>query len=264
MRHHSEGGGVPVGEPLVESAVSASASRARRARRGRRRRGRGRHGRRAVIASTVQVAVRVELLGDLDDEVAVVVLESCSRGRGGVGLLRGRSASPSRCRTSQSRSDAARLLAEEAGVCLLALLLLALRVPRPSPRARRRCPQRRAMTEFGDVGMVVIDPIGNHIAGKDSNSETDIRDAICAAKRPRRRTHRDGLRRSSPLREGLYKRRARRDPRLERVGTGSTSCHRRGERRRRPAGSRTSSASRATVSRPARPGRVLPGSKVCC
>ena len=35
-----------------------------------------------------------------------------------------------------------------------------------------------AMTEFGDIGMVVIDPVGNHISGKNSNSETDIRDAI--------------------------------------------------------------------------------------
>jgi hypothetical protein len=37
---------------------------------------------------------------------------------------------------------------------------------------------RRAMTEFGEVGMLVIDPVGNHITGKDSNSDTDIRDAI--------------------------------------------------------------------------------------
>ncbi len=36
----------------------------------------------------------------------------------------------------------------------------------------------RAMTEFADVGMVVIDPVGNHISGKESNSETDVRDAI--------------------------------------------------------------------------------------
>lgn len=36
----------------------------------------------------------------------------------------------------------------------------------------------RAMTEFGDVGMLVVDPIGNHIAGKNSNSDGDIRDAI--------------------------------------------------------------------------------------
>jgi hypothetical protein len=37
---------------------------------------------------------------------------------------------------------------------------------------------RHAMHEFGDVGMLAIDPVGNHIAGKDSNSDTDIRDAI--------------------------------------------------------------------------------------
>ena len=37
---------------------------------------------------------------------------------------------------------------------------------------------RAAMTDFGDVGMLVIDPIGNHITGKNSNSDTDIRDAI--------------------------------------------------------------------------------------
>jgi hypothetical protein len=36
----------------------------------------------------------------------------------------------------------------------------------------------RAMAELGDVGMLVLDPVGNHIAGKNSNSETDIRDAI--------------------------------------------------------------------------------------
>lgn len=36
----------------------------------------------------------------------------------------------------------------------------------------------RAMSVFGDVGMLVVDPIGNHISGKNSDSETDIRDAI--------------------------------------------------------------------------------------
>ena len=55
---------------------------------------------------------------------AVAVFDVCSRGRGGeVGLLRGRSASPSRCRSRQSRSDAAWLAGEERAVCLLALLL---------------------------------------------------------------------------------------------------------------------------------------------
>ena len=29
-----------------------------------------------------------------------------------------------------------------------------------------------------EVGLVIVDPIGNHIAGKSSNAETDIRDAI--------------------------------------------------------------------------------------
>lgn len=37
---------------------------------------------------------------------------------------------------------------------------------------------RRAMSDFGYVGMLVVDPIGNHISGKNSDSETDIRDAI--------------------------------------------------------------------------------------
>jgi Bifunctional DNA primase/polymerase, N-terminal/AAA domain/Primase C terminal 1 (PriCT-1) len=37
---------------------------------------------------------------------------------------------------------------------------------------------RRISSEVGDVGLIVIDPLGNHIAGKNSNSETDIRDAI--------------------------------------------------------------------------------------
>jgi putative DNA primase/helicase len=36
----------------------------------------------------------------------------------------------------------------------------------------------RAMADMGEVGMLVLDPVGNHIAGKNSNSETDIRDAI--------------------------------------------------------------------------------------
>jgi hypothetical protein len=36
----------------------------------------------------------------------------------------------------------------------------------------------RKMTEIADVGLLIIDPVGNHIAGKDSSSETDIRDAI--------------------------------------------------------------------------------------
>jgi hypothetical protein len=37
---------------------------------------------------------------------------------------------------------------------------------------------RRAMAELGEVGMLVIDPVGNHITGKNSNADTDIRDAI--------------------------------------------------------------------------------------
>lgn len=37
---------------------------------------------------------------------------------------------------------------------------------------------RRAMTEFGDVGMLALDPISNHISGKNSDADTDIRDAI--------------------------------------------------------------------------------------
>ena len=32
--------------------------------------------------------------------------------------------------------------------------------------------------QVGDVGLVIIDPVGNHITGKNSNSDTDIRDAI--------------------------------------------------------------------------------------
>ena len=34
------------------------------------------------------------------------------------------------------------------------------------------------LREIGDVGLLVIDPVGNHITGKNSNSDTDIRDAI--------------------------------------------------------------------------------------
>ena len=34
------------------------------------------------------------------------------------------------------------------------------------------------IAEPGDVGLVVIDPVGNHITGRNSNSETDIRDAL--------------------------------------------------------------------------------------
>ena len=37
---------------------------------------------------------------------------------------------------------------------------------------------RRAMSDFGDVGMLVVDPVGNHISGKNSDGDTDIRDAI--------------------------------------------------------------------------------------
>jgi putative DNA primase/helicase len=37
---------------------------------------------------------------------------------------------------------------------------------------------REAITETGDVGLVTLDPVGNHIAGKNSNAETEIRDAI--------------------------------------------------------------------------------------
>lgn len=36
----------------------------------------------------------------------------------------------------------------------------------------------RAMTELGEVGLLVIDPVGNHIVGKNSDADTDIRDAI--------------------------------------------------------------------------------------
>jgi hypothetical protein len=32
--------------------------------------------------------------------------------------------------------------------------------------------------ELGNVGLLIIDPVGNHITGKNSNGETDIRDAI--------------------------------------------------------------------------------------
>jgi hypothetical protein len=35
-----------------------------------------------------------------------------------------------------------------------------------------------AIADFGEVGMLVIDPVGNHITGRQSNAETDIRDAI--------------------------------------------------------------------------------------
>ena len=34
------------------------------------------------------------------------------------------------------------------------------------------------IARIGDVGLVIIDPVGNHITGKSSNSDTDIRDAI--------------------------------------------------------------------------------------
>jgi hypothetical protein len=37
---------------------------------------------------------------------------------------------------------------------------------------------RRAMDHFGEVGMLVIDPVSNHISGKNSDGDTDIRDAI--------------------------------------------------------------------------------------
>lgn len=34
------------------------------------------------------------------------------------------------------------------------------------------------VAEVDDVGLLIIDPVGNHITGKNSNGETDIRDAI--------------------------------------------------------------------------------------
>lgn len=34
------------------------------------------------------------------------------------------------------------------------------------------------LAEINDVGLVIIDPVGNHITGKNANSDTDIRDAI--------------------------------------------------------------------------------------
>jgi Bifunctional DNA primase/polymerase, N-terminal/AAA domain/Primase C terminal 1 (PriCT-1) len=34
------------------------------------------------------------------------------------------------------------------------------------------------LAEVGNVGLGIIDPVGNHITGKNSNSDTDIRDAI--------------------------------------------------------------------------------------
>jgi hypothetical protein len=37
---------------------------------------------------------------------------------------------------------------------------------------------RAEMDALGEVGMLVIDPVGNHISGKSSNADTDIRDAI--------------------------------------------------------------------------------------
>jgi hypothetical protein len=36
---------------------------------------------------------------------------------------------------------------------------------------------------IGDVGLVIIDPVGNHITGRESNSETDVRDAIAPLNR---------------------------------------------------------------------------------
>jgi hypothetical protein len=35
-----------------------------------------------------------------------------------------------------------------------------------------------AMTAMGDVGMLAIDPVGNHMAGKNSDGSEDVRDAI--------------------------------------------------------------------------------------
>ncbi len=37
---------------------------------------------------------------------------------------------------------------------------------------------RATIHQLGDVGLAIIDPVGNHITGKDSNAETDVRDAI--------------------------------------------------------------------------------------
>jgi hypothetical protein len=32
------------------------------------------------------------------------------------------------------------------------------------------------MADFGEVGMLTVDPVGNHITGKSSNSDTDVRE----------------------------------------------------------------------------------------
>jgi bifunctional DNA primase/polymerase-like protein/AAA domain-containing protein len=37
---------------------------------------------------------------------------------------------------------------------------------------------REAIETLGEVGILIIDPVGNHITGKNSNADTDIRDAI--------------------------------------------------------------------------------------
>ena len=37
---------------------------------------------------------------------------------------------------------------------------------------------RATLLDVSDVGLVIVDPVANHITGKDSNSDTDIRDAI--------------------------------------------------------------------------------------
>ncbi len=52
-----------------------------------------------------------------------------------------------------------------------------IQLPRDVPEIER------GFSELGEVGMLVIDPVGNHITGKSSNSETDIRDAISGLNR---------------------------------------------------------------------------------
>jgi hypothetical protein len=47
-----------------------------------------------------------------------------------------------------------------------------LQLPRDVPRLAA------TVDAVGDVGLLVIDPVSNHIAGKNSNDETDVREAI--------------------------------------------------------------------------------------
>jgi AAA domain/Bifunctional DNA primase/polymerase, N-terminal/Primase C terminal 1 (PriCT-1) len=65
-----------------------------------------------------------------------------------------------------------RVLAADGDPSQIAVVKDWLQLPRDVPRLEA------TIEAVGDVGLLVIDPVSNHIAGKNSNDETDVREAI--------------------------------------------------------------------------------------